>query len=965
MTPVKRAQRKQLGPEKYFAEIGGLEDEATRRKFLDRRRTLATPEVVQRLAESVVQKVRVNPHEALLLAEMAMEIARRLGDQGSLAWALRAKANSLYASGDNRAAVEHHEQAIRIFKSLDVATEEARTLSGSIQPLILLGEYDRALASSERAREIFTRLKLPWRLARLEVNVGNIFHRQDRFEEALVHYERGYQGLLAHQDAEALAVVLSNMATCLITLNDFPRALATYERARAISEQNGMPRLVAQADYNIAYLYYLRGEYSRAIEMLYSIRKSCEAGGDTYHHALCYLDLSEIYLELNLSGEARETADEGAKRFEKLGMAYEASKCVANEAIALGQLGRTVQALERFAKAREKFVLEKNLVWPSLIDLYAGLLLFREGRYFEARRFCVAAAEFFDHSMLAGKAILAHLLLARIAHDVGEPDAAEREVRLALEKLAKIRTPALEHQTHFLLGQIAQQRGDAQAAYAAYQRSRASLESLRGRLQGEELKLPFVKDRLKVYEALVDSCLMGNTSGRRALEVLGYIEAAKSRSMVEMIFPTNHAVLGGDFGQSGMVRRIRDLREELNWYYHRIELEELRPEQSSRVRIEQLQDKAKAHEDELLRVLRDVPANLAEDASSELAAVTPIEKIQKSIPADAALVEYYFAGDRVVAAVLTREDVEIVPLTVLSRIAGLLDLLRSGFAKFRSDRDYARRFAEPLLQATNAHLEDLYAEMIAPLRSLLQGGHVVIVPHGLAHYLPFHAFRSGDEYLSDAFVISYAPSATEFSACQTRPPVTQEASLVLGIPDPRVPEVLSEVQLVASLVPRPEILIGDRATAAAVREKGEASGLLHIATRATYRQDNPMFSGLHLADGDLNLHDLYQMRLGCALATLSGCAAGINPDATGDDLLGLQRGLFCAGARSLVLSLWDVHDRSTTQLLKHFYTGYKQTRSPAIALQSAMQLLRQEYAHPFYWAPLFASGQIIESKPIS
>ena len=77
--PAKHAQRKQLGPEKYFAEIGRLEDEATRRKFLDRRRTLATPEVVQRLAELVVQKVRVNPHEALLLAEMAMEIARRLG----------------------------------------------------------------------------------------------------------------------------------------------------------------------------------------------------------------------------------------------------------------------------------------------------------------------------------------------------------------------------------------------------------------------------------------------------------------------------------------------------------------------------------------------------------------------------------------------------------------------------------------------------------------------------------------------------------------------------------------------------------------------------------------------------------------------------------------------------------------------------------------------------------------------
>jgi hypothetical protein len=61
------------------------------------------------------------------------------------------------------------------------------------------------------------------------------------------------------------------------------------------------------------------------------------------------------------------------------------------------------------------FAQEKNLVWPWLIDLYQGLLLFHEGRYFEARRLCIGAAAFFDQSPLSGKAVLAHLLLARIA----------------------------------------------------------------------------------------------------------------------------------------------------------------------------------------------------------------------------------------------------------------------------------------------------------------------------------------------------------------------------------------------------------------------------------------------------------------------------------------------------------------------------------------------------------------------
>ena len=95
-----------------------------------------------------------------------------------------------------------------------------------------------------------------------------------------------------------------------------------------------MPRLRDQADYNIAYLYYFRGEYSRAIEMLLATKRACENSGDEYRLALCNLDLSEIYLELNLSEEAREIAHEGFLRFDRLKMTYDAAKALANEAIA-------------------------------------------------------------------------------------------------------------------------------------------------------------------------------------------------------------------------------------------------------------------------------------------------------------------------------------------------------------------------------------------------------------------------------------------------------------------------------------------------------------------------------------------------------------------------------------------------------------------------------------------------------
>ncbi|MGA7624464.1 MAG: CHAT domain-containing protein, partial [Candidatus Acidiferrales bacterium] len=837
----------------------------------------------------------------------------------------------------------------------------ARTLSASIQPLILLSRYDSAVAASDRARELFTRLKLPWRLARLELNVGNIFHRQDRFAEAIRHYQQAYDGLLSHQDAEGMAVVLGNMAVCLISLNDFPRALAYHEQARKISEENAMPLLVAQADYNIAWLYYLRGEYSKAIEILYATRQACEANGDQYHDALCHLDLSEIYLELNLAVEARETASEAFQRFQNLGMVYEAAKAVANEAMALAQQAKTQLALERFAKAREMFAQEKNLVWPSLLNLYQALLLFQEGRHFEARRLCFAAADFFDTSPAVGKAVIAHLLLARIAFQLKELDAAQHETDLALKRLADLSAPVLTQQAYFQRGQIARARRDSKGAYAAFLRAHHALEMLRDRLQGEELKISFVKDRLQVYEELVALCLRNEAGKYATREAVGYIESAKSRTVIEMIFPSNHSEPSSESGTSGLVRRIRDLREELNWYYHRIELEELHTEERSAERIEQLRKHAQAGEGELLRTLHELP-----DAESRGMAQTfiptSIDEIQTTLEDDETLVEYYSVGECVVAAVITRRDIEIVPVTTLSRTMELLELLRFQLAKLRLKTVYPHGSPDALLSVTNDQLLYLYDELISPLRPLLRGRSLIIVPHGPLHFLPFHALCFGGEYLGDAFAISYAPSATVFAFCQTKPDSAKNATLILGVPDQHRPQNLCEVQSLAGILPSSEVYIGDQATARVLRERGPDCGLLHIATHGVYRRDNPIFSGIRLGDGYVNLHDLYQLKLGAKLVTLTGCATGMNVAAGGDELIGLEHALFRAGASSLLLSLWDVPGGSTSELMKLFYMSYVRTGNATSSLQTATRELREQYPHPFFWAPFVLIGQTCRSR---
>jgi CHAT domain-containing protein len=951
------AARSKRNREQLLNELAGMASDARRNKFLSGHRTLFHADVVSELAEKVREQVRVDVPRAFRLADAAIAISQKLKDRTSKATALRAKANVLYVKGEHAAAADHHEQAAALFEAAGQANQVARTLSSSLQPLLLMGEYSRAFAAAELARKIFIAEEDSWRLARLDINLGNVYYRQDRFEEALACYERAYQGLPAEKDPEGIAAVLSNMATCYISLNKFAKALDAYTRARQFCADHGMPLLVTQADYNIAYLHYQRGEYSRAIEMLRATRVSAKKVGDAYHQALCNLDLSELYLELNLSAEAAELSQQGFDGFRKLSMGYESAKCLAFSAMAAAQQGHALECLKLYSESREIFVKEKNRAWPSLIDLYRALAFFEEGRYFEARRYCAQALESFLSLSWANKAVRAQLLLVRIALRTGETDQAFRHAAAALDKVLELESPVLTYETHLLLGNLHSARADREQAYASYQSARQSLETLRGNLRGEELKVAFIKNRLEVYENLVDLCLARQNDLNATEEAFTYIEQAKSRSLMDLFLRPAPAFTEKTSGQSELVRSIRDLREELNWYYNLIEREQLQPEQQSPERIAALEKKAQRHEKELVRILHDASDVDAAQAGLQLPSHVPLAAIRAAIPEDSLLVEYFQVRERILACLLGRQTLQIVPVTLASRIAGLLRLLQFQLSKFRLGPQYLATVHDSLLRTTQAHLKELYEELIAPVAQQLTAKHLIFVPHGLLHYVPFHALFDGAQYVIDRHTVSYSPSASIYALCQTRPANSAGASLVLGIPDPQAPAILDEVQALTGVLDQAELFVGENATADILREKGPASRIIHIATHGRFRQDNPMFSAIRLGDSFLSLFDLYQLKLPVELITLSGCSTGLNVVAAGDELIGLARGLLHAGAQSLILSLWDVHDQSTAEFMSVFYRLIGQGQSKAVALRAAMLQLREAYPHCYQWAPFILVGK--------
>jgi CHAT domain-containing protein/predicted negative regulator of RcsB-dependent stress response len=943
--------------EQLWEELVDLNHESSRTEFVLRHPSLLRPEVVVELTDRIREQVRVDVQQALRMADAALFIANRLDDKESLARALRAKANVLYAKGEHASAVELHEQAVVLFEESGKTHEVARTLSGSIQPLQLMGEYSRAFAAGERARKIFADEGNTWRLARLEINIGNIHYRQDRFAEALACYERAYQGLSAPEDPEGIAAVLSNMATCYISLNAFSKALDSYQQARQFCEDHGMPLLVTQADYNIAYLHYLRGEYSKAIEMLRATRLNSKKIGDAYHHALCNLDLAELYLELNLSSQAAELAQQGYEGFRKLDMGYESAKCLAFSAMAASQQGRAFEGLKLFGEAREIFVKEKNQAWPSLIDLYRALVFFNEGRFFEARRHCSEALDAFRTLNLTGKSVVACLLLSRIALRTDDLDQAFQHANGALARVAELEAPLLTYQTHLQLGDIHTAKHDSDSAYASYQIARQALETLRSSLQGEELKIAFIKNRLEVYEHLVELCLRKSTDSAATEEAFTYVEQAKSRSLMDLFVRPAPALTESSPAQSQLVRSIRDLREELNWYYSRIEREQLQPERPSPERIGALQEQARQREKELVYALQEATDADATQAGLQMPSHVSIATIRAAIPPDTLLVEYFRVRDRILACVLGPDTLEIYPVTLEGRVANLLRLLQFQLSKFRLNPEYLAAVHDSLVQGTQAHLKELYDELIAPVASHLQANHLVFVPHGVLHYVPFHALFDGSQHIIERHTVSYSPSASIYALCQSRTANSSGASLVFGIPDQQAPAILEEVHVVSGLLEHAELFVGEDAGEGVLRSKGPTSRMIHIATHGRFRQDNPMFSAIRMGDSFLSLFDLYQLQLPVELITLSGCSTGLNVVAAGDELMGLARGLLHAGAQSLVLSLWDVHDKSTAEFMRAFYRGLQQGKSKAKALQGAMLELKSSYPHCYQWAPFILMGK--------
>jgi CHAT domain-containing protein len=304
-------------------------------------------------------------------------------------------------------------------------------------------------------------------------------------------------------------------------------------------------------------------------------------------------------------------------------------------------------------------------------------------------------------------------------------------------------------------------------------------------------------------------------------------------------------------------------------------------------------------------------------------------------------------GVEVVRGLGTEEEVN----EALGQLRFQIDALRYGAARMRKHLPH-------LTTRAQHYLRQLHELLVGPVEELIGERRLMIVPHRALHYVPFQALYDGVTYLIERREVCYTPSAVVLRHCLLRPhrrPL--QRALLLGVEDEQTPLVRAEIESLTPLFSEAVVLLNERATLGAVEENAPRADVLHLACHGQFRPDNPLFSSLRLSGGWLTVRDAYNLELNCELVVLSACETGMSAVAPGDELIGLARGFFSAGAPTLLLSLWTVDDAATAALMTDFYTRLQTGLAPAAALREAECRLLREQPHPFFWSPFVLFGR--------
>ncbi|HYD56612.1 MAG TPA: CHAT domain-containing protein [Burkholderiales bacterium] len=330
--------------------------------------------------------------------------------------------------------------------------------------------------------------------------------------------------------------------------------------------------------------------------------------------------------------------------------------------------------------------------------------------------------------------------------------------------------------------------------------------------------------------------------------------------------------------------------------------------------------------------------------------------------------------------------------------------------------DFRRALADPARPAREL-ARQLDERLMRPVRARIGDTNVYVAPEGALNLVPLAALvDEAGRYLLERYTFNYLASGRDLllrgsrEAPKSGPMVIANPAFTLAGGGAGVkaagtrsldfgamnfsplPGTAAEAQALKKLLPDATVLTGAGATESAAKGVRGPS-ILHIATHGFFLEDaaggaagdtrslqvaaakarteDPMLrSGLVFAgvnglrsgrdDGVLTALEAAALDLrGTKLVVLSACETGLGEVRNGEGVFGLRRAFAVAGAETLLMSLWQVADEATMQLMARYYAEVARGAPRAEALRTAQRALLEDpkTAAPFFWAAFISAGE--------
>ncbi|MTJ07862.1 MULTISPECIES: CHAT domain-containing protein [unclassified Anabaena] len=514
---------------------------------------------------------------------------------------------------------------------------------------------------------------------------------------------------------------------------------------------------------------------------------------------------------------------------------------------------------------------------------------------------------------------------------------------LEIEKLLK------DHLAYFRtgrnLGKIAFQLQFWKEAIEGYSAAIEAVETSRSWAKSESRRQEILEESIDIYQNIIQACINAGQIDK-AFE---YSERSRSKLLVDLM-ASNHLSQSENIPLKvqELLQQYEELQQLINTERQKHKSENNRSEtravwQAYNEKIASLE----AEKQQTWENLRREDPVLAGEIQVQPLSLSEIQRLIDN--QNTAILSFYTTNtdthifivrkDRITLHTCTGEGLEILQQWIYQN---WLLTYTSDVKKWESQIEAILRELSQRLQ-----LSELIDQHLQEIEEL------IIVPHLLLHQVPFAALPIGyQEYLVDKFLIRYTPSCQILDFCYQRPNLEplDINSLQYGTVEDATDDLQCarfEGENIAQLynIPIEKRLIGSsQATRENYRQLAEQVQILHSCHHAQSRLDNPLESGLILADGNITLGQL--MSPGWRLPNLidvflSCCETNLGTPALTDDILTLSTGFLCAGARSVVSSLWSVNDLATAFFSIFYYEQRKLGKSRPESLQQAQIKLRE------------------------